>query len=397
MSEDDHTHRRLAMKTLAVGLLAAAAAILCARLVLRQLVHDMRTQDRFSQLVDHLPDICAARDPVIAIGSSLTSRGFTPSVFDDRLATLGIHATTFNAGADGVTPDVMLQLTRRLRECFANANNTPRAILIEFTPHMATRAMVRSGIEGPQNAMRLWRLLDVDSFIHVARRSSQDAGHELALLFLGGESPAAAHTIIQDALFPDPPAPVERSPTDRVGQLRQTPEYIATLARFQAMEEGTPHSWDLARRGEIESPAQTPREEEIWREVRRTDTARLQQRRGRLVKYFDLIDLDFEPALIDDLIATIREAQAITPHTYVVIYPRNPGWSMPSPTGTRNLLAVLARIEHETGAPTLNLVASTDFTPDDFADAVHVEDAWTSGKLSGIVARWVGAAQTAIH
>src|SRR2546423_14212218 len=138
--------RKMAAKTIGLGLLLLTCAILLARgaahaisAALAPLERERQSEGlgRVRAFVDALPRI--AQDPapkILVVGSSLIEHGFSPAAFDDELRARGVQAKSWNAGIPGTNGQVEHVLALRIVE----SGLRPLATLVEFTTFLATVA-----------------------------------------------------------------------------------------------------------------------------------------------------------------------------------------------------------------------------------------------------------------
>ena len=105
----------------------------------------------------------------------------------------------------------------------------------------------------------------------------------------------------------------------------------------------------------------------------------------------DCLDFHFSKEMITEFIRAVKELQAISDRTYVLITPRRPVWLAPTPEGRARLAEALSRVARETGAETIDLGDSPEFEPSDFADLGHLNESTGRPKFAKILAADVAA------
>ena len=92
----------------------------------------------------------------------------------------------------------------------------------------------------------------------------------------------------------------------------------------------------------------------------------------RRIQRADIEDLNFDPELVENFIALVKEFQKIADHVEVVLLPKNTDWIKNPPDALSRQAAVLERIRIETGAPVRNYQQIDAVTIDMFGDTTHL-------------------------
>jgi hypothetical protein len=274
---------------------------------------------------------------VVVLGGSMALAAVSAEELDAHRRGRGIEGSSLVVGVDGATPNVLRLLARRFRRACAEEHRRPEAIFIELAPHMTTSRMRATSGEMESNAIRIVELVELRDFLRFLRTSRDEAERTFVLWLFGGRSAATFMPKVTNQLLPRSRAPdSERARTERF---------------------------------------------RVW-----------------LTKGYDALDLEFDEALIEELVDAVRELQAITPNVYVLVLPRNPTFK-PSALGTERLQQVLARLTRELHVQVIDLFAADGFTPGDFADPVHLNEAgrakstqWLAHRLTALQATNVGVA-----
>jgi hypothetical protein len=371
---------RIAARTLGVGLVLVLAALGMARgfvsLLVRTSTPELRGQYtegsiRLEDFLGTLPDISRREDAVLVFGSSIIQHGFSPEAFEQHL---GAPATAYNLGFPGVDPGMQALLARKVADAFEHTGHKARFTLVEFTPFQATLARGRSSWYREQSAVKKALLADPRTFARTARRSPEEASHIGALWLMGGISPLSVTSLLETRIFDGPsPSWWPVPPPEDPGAERKA--WVARVhAGRYAIEHREVPEWDPVRRGEVRWIFDETREAYLaWARLRSAPEVLEADRRWR-VETSDLLELRFDDQQVQAFIETVRALASVSCETRVVLAPRNRAWNQPTPEGRARLAAVLARIEHETGVPVLDLAESAEFGPEDFIDVTHLNE-----------------------
>lgn len=302
----------------------------------------------------------------VFLGSSVGQAGFSPASFDEEMARLGAPITTYNLAFLGGNGRLYRLLARRLRE----SGTTLDVSMLELTPFQHTRARTVGSRFAKFNRSRVAALSTTSEIVASALHSPEEASRLLAMKLLGAQMTDIASTIVKDWIY----APEVMDPQDQDN------------ADFE-LGFGSSIVWDVAGRGERRSvvSAETARayEDMLTRSYSRDA---LVEQRDQRIEETDFLELHFDPELVDDFIAAVRELAPVSRHTVVVVMPVNRAWGEPTPAGHQRLADVLARIHAETGAAIIDLTEAPEFGESDFLDTDHLNEPRGRPKLSRLLA-----------
>ncbi|MDB4974231.1 MAG: hypothetical protein JWN48_2572 [Myxococcaceae bacterium] len=348
--------------TLVSGLSLLGAACALAYCILSPLTDDLVLNGRFHELFAALPSVARGPEPSVwLLGSSLAEVDFSPPVFDQRMREHGLHTTSFDAGITGATPDLLWLVARRVHASLLQAHKRPEVVLLDFTPHLATRATrTRSG-QMLMNDSRRALLLDPGAWLRIGLRSPDAAASLATLWLLRGHAPAYARQKLRQVVF-------------KQAQPGPAPGRVTWGAHWDAAERGGPRLEPDAARSDA-----------------RPSEAAMASHARWLVEDYDAQDLDFDPELVADFIASVEELRSVAKHTFVVLPPRNQRWLSLSPIGRARLAQVLARISAETGVSVLDFSDAPGLGERDFGDCLHLDQGRGPRTFSRLLADRVSA------
>jgi hypothetical protein len=381
--------RRSSTLVLLRGLAALGGAVLLLRLGVAAI--DAHSPDEDSWGLTHartyhfralIPELAARDEPTaIALGGS-QMQGLWPEVFDAALAAAGRRVVTYNLSYGGLSPDALRILVGRLRNAFAQRGRRMRLAIVEFVPQGATRAIQRDGRWFDLAAMELNEPSDFVAQFRASREDTVRRG--VARYLLGGVPPRmlkgwATRVLYGRRIMCGIPV----SDLDDPGEQRAILRWCGEMHRV--FPDGIP-AWDLRTRG---YPRQVfPETEAGYREMLRFATTEqsMSDDRDFRVHCCDMIDLDFDPKLLDDFVASLEELKTVAEHVLVVISPIHQKWVKPSALGEPRLRAAIARIERDTGLRVLDLSAAPEIADSDFVDVTHLNQLGGTAAFSRLVA-----------
>ena len=86
----------------------------------------------------------------------------------------------------------------------------------------------------------------------------------------------------------------------------------------------------------------------------------------------DIVDLNFDPDLVDAFISKVNNFQKIADHVEIVLLPKNTDWIKNPPEAMARQAAVLERIARETGAPIRDFQVTDAVSNSMFGDTTHL-------------------------
>jgi len=100
----------------------------------------------------------------------------------------------------------------------------------------------------------------------------------------------------------------------------------------------------------------------------RMDNDRLQR-----INSADIVDLNFDPVLVDAFIEMVGNMQRIADQVEVVMLPKNTDWIKNPPEALARQAAVIEQIKRETGVPFRDFQSIDAVTNDMFGDTTHLD------------------------
>ena len=173
--------RKMALKTVLFG----GSALLAGMLVVNIGVSKIREAFPNPFSLQRIETSAAALDSALALpadssdsivyvfGSSLIEFGFSPEIFDERLKSKGVNATSFNFGYGNADPSIHERFARRFEQEYEDAPGTVDLVIYEFSPFQATttRAAQTGQLNHAANAI----LGDWRDFLEVAKSDHEEA------------------------------------------------------------------------------------------------------------------------------------------------------------------------------------------------------------------------------
>jgi hypothetical protein len=322
-----------------------------------------------------IPDIAAEeKDLVMVFGSSMVHAGFSPREFDRDAAELGADVKSFNFGFGGLNPMFQDYLTRRIADGFEAEDRRLKLVLIEFNPFQTT-------ITRRQGAVAL-----EDSYIALLASPS-----ELFQIFL--EDPARGFRMMEIRYLRDGVS-AEMITTFFWAEPFERPRESTALVEEEGVEERLDevleklneqfekeypdydgaawyYPWQGGGTIKAERSPETLANSEQYYELTQTDY-QMDADRLQRVQSADILDLNFDPDLVEHFIAKVKNFQRISDHVEVVLLPKNTDWINNPPEALARQAAVLERIRQETGVPVRDFQEIESVENSMFSDTTHL-------------------------
>jgi hypothetical protein len=358
-------------------LVVLGAATLAARFAYRTFLNP-RPPERFAQMVDALPAVQAEKDHrlVLFFGSSMIEDGFSTVAFDGWLDQHGVATTSFNLGCRLVGPDLLHLLAKRTAKVLGTRGVKADAVYLEFPPHLATRRTIRERTSIRANAPRRSLVSDSADELHFLTTFPDVFFRESAVRLLGNRVTGELKGTVSSRLIQ--PVSDRSELAKQMKALRSSP-----LAEKMRQRESRAPAWDPSVRGDTPGPMGEEERALVRRQIANravTDPDNVHT----FTEQFDFFDLDFDPALIDELVAAYAVFHEIAERVYVVLLPRESEFP-PSPVGKGRLSAVLERFRRE-GIPLVNTFDDPSFVRTDFAYLNHLNHHVGRDKFSTLLA-----------
>jgi hypothetical protein len=392
--------RSVPARVLVTALALLAASLLLARLLTgfingRADGPNFATEStkRLHSIIAALPSIVETPHAVVFLGSSPMEVGISPEVFDERIHASHPGLVSFNLGFAGVTPILLRTVTRRVQRAFASANRKAHVAILELNPVQATERASESERLEALVLLNMLEVLEPRDWPSFLRRSPVLAGRVATYLALGGYPPAHTTRVLGGLIFgggggwwaaPET-TPMDDSVKARIEKLGATID--DALARIYG---GPMPAWDPKHRGEVRTVF--PETIGAKRELASLTSAEREQRTAfdrEIQVDLDIIDLEFDPRQIEDLLVAVREARQFSEHTFVVIPPRNPDWIEHSAEGKARLRAVIERIERDGEVRVIDFDTTPVLDGKVFADTTHLDEMTGRERYSKLLAERV--------
>ncbi len=330
-----------------------------------------------------LPAIAAAPgSKAVFFGSSTVQFGFAPPVFDARLAESGIEITSYNLGIGNMNPSLQLVLARRLRDAFEGRGARIDLLLVEFNPFQATRKRVDAN--APFREAVLSILSSPRELAAEALRDPERALRMSTIKYLRDGVAAESITTGLGIVFGfvsellaasdagDAPSPEYEEVLEERGDLFE--QLFARLS--DELEDWKPTGgWQLSTRGGIPpledfSPEAAALLARLMENLAHPESvqADLEDR----IRCCDIVDLQFDEGLVSDFIGLVQELAPISDRIEIVLMPKNYDWVMNPPEALARQVAVVERIERETGVAVRDYQHLPDLPGRYYFDATHL-------------------------
>ena len=330
---------------------------------------------RVLQAQDAIPQIAAEEnDLVMFFGSSMTRAGFSPREFDMDVAALGANTTSFNFGFGGLNPMFQNYLSRRIVERFEAENRRLKLVLIEFNPfqNTVTRRNRAVALEESYIALlaspgELWEifLTDPERGLRMLeiRYLRDGVSAEMITTFFWAEPfqrPGPSTTLVE-----------EEGVEERLGEVleKMAERFEAEYPDYDGSDWYYP--WRGGGTNKSERAAETLELVEEYYVLTQTDYQMDRDRLSR-VQTADILDLEFDPDLVDAFIAMVKNFEQIADHVEIVMLPKNTDWIKNPPEAVARQAAVVKRIERETGVPVRNFQEIDAVSNNMFGDTTHL-------------------------
>ena len=368
--------RRIFVRILLTVLLGMAVALASVRIFVAANGAGSRSMlGRVIESQEAIPRIVAEQnDLVMVFGSSMVQAGFSPREFDRDLAERGIDAKSFNFGFGGLNPLFQDYLSRRIVEQFQTEDRRIKLLLIEFNPFQTTVTRRTRALALEESYLALLaspaELLDI--FLEDPERGLRmlqirylrdGISAEMITTFFWGEP------FEQDS----PGSPL----VEEEGIAEERNKLLEELGkRFEAEypdydDSDWYYPWQGGGTIQSERPAETIALFDDYYRLTQTEY-RKDNARLRRIASADIIDLNFDPELVDAFIRIVNNFKAIADDIEVVMLPKNHKWIDNPPEALARQAAVIAKIKRETGVPFRDFQNVEGLDDSKFSDATHL-------------------------
>jgi hypothetical protein len=322
-----------------------------------------------------LPRITAIEEPVVMVfGSSMIQAGFSPRQFDQEMAERGTHLKSFNFGFGGLNPFFQDYFSRRIKEKFDAADKRLALTVIEFNPFQTTQSRWNGAIPAVDSFLtmlasdkELWDITLDDpergTLLFNIRYLRNNISAEVATFFFFGEPFQA---------------PRERSKLDQDEEMRALRDELGEKLNAAFEEDypdydGKPWNWGWQGGGTIPEERSAGTMDIIYQYY---DSGmmdyRLDSDRINRVNCCDILEMHFEPLLIEAFIRMVENFQQFSDQVEIVMLPRNTDWIQYSPEARKRLNEAIAQIEQATGVTIRDFQEIDGLSNEMFSDTTHL-------------------------
>ena len=322
-----------------------------------------------------IPSIAAEeKDLVMVFGSSMVHAGFSPREFDRDTAELGADIKSFNFGFGGLNPMFQDYLTRRIADAFEAEDRRLKLTLIEFNPFQTT-------ITRRQGAVAL-----EDSYIALLASPSElfrmlleDPTRGLRMLEIRYLRDGISAEMITTFFWSEPFQRPRESTTlvEEEGAEGRLDEVVGKLNEQFEKEypdyDGSDwyYPWQGGGTIKAERSPETLEISEQYYKLTQSDYFMDSDRLQR-VQSADILDLNFDPELVEYFIAMVKNFQRVSDRVEVILLPKNTEWINNTPEALARQAAVLEHIRRETGVPVRDFQVIELVTNSMFGDTTHL-------------------------
>jgi hypothetical protein len=366
---------RVYLKTLLAIVLGMAASMGVVRLI--ALANDASSETIMARVFaarEEFPRVVATGEPIVMVyGSSMVQAGFSPRQFDMDVAALGKEIKSFNFGFGGLNPFFQDYLARRIGEAFKTEDKRLELAVIEFNPFQTTSARWNGALPV------------VDSFVTLLATDEElweialDDPQRGALLFNIRYLRDGISAEMATSFFGRPlqgPREQSKLPNDEAMQALRDELGAKLNEKFEEEYpdyDGKAWRWVWQGGGTIpeERSAETLEIVSQYYNAGKIDY-RLDSDRINRINCCDILEMHFEPLLIEAFIRVVEEFKTFSDQVEVIMLPRNTDWIKYSPEARQRLDATIAQIEQATGVEVHDFQEIEGLTNAMFSDTTHL-------------------------
>ena len=321
-----------------------------------------------------LPAIVATDSPVVMVyGSSMVQAGFSPREFDQQLAQLGVEVKSFNFGFGGLNPYFQDFLSRRINEEFDKGGKRLKLAIIEFNPFQTTQSRWQGALSSVDSFITM--MANDKEIWEIALQDPERGALLFNIKYLRNDISAEMITSFYGRPFRSPRVRSELEEDEEAGKLR---DELGELLNEQFEKDypdygGEAWGWDWQGGGTIpaERSAETLEIVNRYYAAGQTDF-RMDNDRLFRVGCCDILEMNFEPLLIDAFIRIVQNFQQFSDQVEVIMLPRNTDWIKYSPEGRQRLDRTIAAIEAATGVSIRDYQVIDAVSNQMFGDTTHL-------------------------
>ena len=327
------------------------------------------------QSMDAIPRIAAEENALVMFfGSSMVQAGFSPREFDSKLAEQLIDVTSFNFGFGGLNPLFQNAFSRRIVDRFNAEDRRLKLVMIEFNPFQTTVTRRNGALASEDSFLAV--LSSPGELFDILLDDPERGFRMLGIRYLrDGISAEMITTYFWAAPFqaPDESSPIVQEDDAEALMDKVIEGLNESFAAEYPDYDGS--DWYYPWRGggtiKAERSPETIALSLRYYELLQSDYY-MHNDLLRRIQRADIEDLNFDPELVENFIALVKEFQKIADHVEVVLLPKNTDWIKNPPDALSRQAAVLERIRIETGAPVRNYQQIDAVTIDMFGDTTHL-------------------------
>ena len=366
---------RVYLKILLAILLGLGAALGLVRIVFW--ANDASAETILSRVMgarEVLPRIVAIEEPVVMVfGSSMVQAGFSPRQFDMEMAEQGVAVKSFNFGFGGLNPFFQDYFSRRIRESFDAGDKRLKLTVIEFNPFQTTQSRWNGALTTVDSFLTM---LASDKEIWDITMEDPERG---ALLFniryLRNDISAEMAT----SFFSQPlrgPRELSKLPQDE--EMQALRDELGGKLNEKFEEEypdydGKPWNWGWQGGGTIPEERSDETMDLVYQyyDAGKIDY-RLDSDRINRVNCCDILEMHFEPSLVEAFIRIVENFQQFSDQVEIIMLPRNTDWIEYTPEARKRLQAAISQIEQATGVTIRDYQKIDGLSNAMFGDTTHL-------------------------
>ena len=330
---------------------------------------------RVIEAQDAIPQIATEEnDLVMVFGSSMVQAGFSPREFDRDLAAMGIDTTSFNFGFGGLNPMFQEILARRIVEKFSDEDRRLKLVMIEFNPFQTTVTRRNGAVALEDSYIAL--LASPGELLDILLDDPERGLRMLEIRYLrDGISAEMITTFLWAEPFRSPFQGTElvekEGVQDRLGEVIE--EMGTRFEEEYPDYDGSDwyYPWRGGGTNKSERAPETLALVEEYYTLTQTDYQMDDDRLSR-ISSADIVDLEFDPDLIEAFIALVKEFQKVADNVEVIMLPKNTDWIKNPPDTLQRQAELVERIRTETGAPVRDYQRIDAVSNDMFSDTTHL-------------------------
>jgi len=340
-------------------------------------LHDANAENILGRVVEArqaLPKILdEEHDLVMMYGSSMTRAGFSPRLFDKEVNAQGKNIKSFNWGIGGLNPFFQDYLSRRVKEAFQAKDRRLKLAIIEFNPFQTTQTRWRRALPIVDSFLTM---LATDAELWEIAKEDPTRG---ALLFnikyiRNDISAEMITSFYAEEIFPPDRSILHEEPQELLDKRRELGNELNELFEKE-YPDYKGENWHYGWQGGGTIPEErSERTLEVFKEYYATfqhETMKKNFRQRRIISA-DIMDLNFEPLLVESFIQMVENFKEISDRVEVVMLPRNTEWIQYSPEARARLDAAIKQIESATGISITDHQSIPEITPDMYSDVTHL-------------------------